>query len=459
MAELNGNSRGLDPGIEKLLSGRRGHETQTVMSGGKAPTGQSDRRAVLSVGQVNAYVKRIIDSDRILANIFVRGEISNFTDHYRTGHLYFTLKDEDGAISAVMFRNAAEKLRFIPEDGMKVILHGRVSAFVKTGQYQIYVDDIEPDGIGSLYFAFEQLKRKLAAEGLFDESRKRPLPRYPSRVGIITSPTGAAVRDIINISGRRFPSAELVIYPALVQGEGAAASLVSGMRYFNSPDESGGDRVDLIIIGRGGGAIEDLWAFNDETLARTVAASRIPVISAVGHETDFTICDFAADLRAPTPSAAAELAFPDRNDLRRRLMNVITHMSLAMDGRISSERRHLEALAKSRVLIDPRYIIDDRRMLLAALSDRLSRGMDAGVREDRAKLGALTASLRALDPMAVISRGYSVAFGEDRKIIRSVGDTCPGDHLTLRVSDGDIDATVIGAVGKKMCNGEENGNE
>lgn len=458
MAEMNRSGRGLDPGIEKLLSGGRGHEKPSA--GGKA-SAERDKRAVLSVGQVNAYVKRIIDSDRILANIFVRGEISNFTDHYRTGHLYFTLKDEDGAISAVMFRNAAEKLRFIPEDGMKVILHGRVSAFVKTGQYQIYVDDIEPDGVGSLYFAFEQLKRKLAAEGLFDETRKRPLPRYPSRVGVITSPTGAAIRDIINISGRRYPLAELILYPALVQGDEAAASLISGMRYFNTPDENGGDRVDLIIIGRGGGAIEDLWAFNDEVLARNIAASRIPVISAVGHETDFTICDFAADLRAPTPSAAAELAFPDRNDLRRRFMNVITHMSLAMDSRINSERKRLDALARSRSLTDPRYIIDDRRMLLAALSDGLNLRMNSIVRDDRAKLGALTATMRALDPMAVISRGYSAVFGDDGKIVKSVGDVTAGKHLTLRVTDGEIDADVTGirVIDKKTCNGEENGNE
>jgi exodeoxyribonuclease VII large subunit len=235
----------------------------------------------------------------------IKGEISNFTNH-RTGHFYFSLKDEGGLIRAVMFKTAVQKLNFLPENGMKVILRGRISSFVRDGQYQIYVNDIQPDGVGSLYIAFEQLKRRLESEGIFDQSRKRPIPKLPRRVGIVTSPTGAAVRDMINIFGRRFPYTELVLYPALVQGPGAAADVAKGVRYFNETDS-----VNVIVVGRGGGSIEDLWAFNDEMLARTVAASRIPVISAVGHETDFTICDFAADLRAPTPSAAAELAVPE----------------------------------------------------------------------------------------------------------------------------------------------------
>ena len=264
----------------------------------------------LTVTQLNEYIKGILDHDPRLTDVYLRGEISNFKNHYSTGHYYFTLKDEGGMIRAIMFRSSAVKLAFLPEDGMKVVAHGRISAFVRDGQYQIYCDSMEPDGIGALYIAYEQLKRKLEAEGLFDPSRKKPLPKIPSRVGIITSATGAAIRDMINVCGRRFPFAELVLYPSLVQGPDAPAQLIDGVRYFNEKQS-----VDVIIIGRGGGSIEDLWAFNNEDLAREIAASAIPVISAVGHETDFTICDFVADRRAPTPSAAAELAVPETEEL------------------------------------------------------------------------------------------------------------------------------------------------
>ena len=265
------------------------------------------RIEALTVTALNEYIKTLLDTDDVLAAVAVRGEISNFKNHYQTGHFYFTLKDSGGCIAAVMFRSYASRLKFVPSDGMKAVLFGHVSSYVKSGQYQIYVTDMIPDGAGALYLRFEQLKERLGAEGLFDASRKRPIPKYPERIGVVTSPTGAAIQDILNILGRRFPYAAVTLYPALVQGEGAEASVVAGIEYFNGLDKN--DAPDVLIIGRGGGSIEDLWAFNGEKLARTIAASRIPVISAVGHETDFTIADLAADLRAPTPSAAKLLCW------------------------------------------------------------------------------------------------------------------------------------------------------
>lgn len=265
---------------------------------------------ILTVSQLNDYVKMLIDSNPMLGNIWVRGEVSNLTFH-TSGHLYFSVKDEKSRVSAIMFRTNAVKLKFRPENGMKVVLHGRVSVFPRDGVYQIYVTSIEPDGIGALYIAYEQLRRRLEAEGLFDERIKKALPKIPSAVGVITSPTGAAVRDIINVTARRFPFAKIILFPSLVQGDGAESNLIEGIRYFNSARSA-----DVIIIGRGGGSIEDLWAFNSELLAREIRMSAIPVISAVGHETDYTICDFAADRRAPTPSAAAELAVPDAVELK-----------------------------------------------------------------------------------------------------------------------------------------------
>ena len=392
-----------------------------------------ENRAVMTVAQLNAYIKQIIDSDKLLLNVFIKGEISNFTNHYKTGHFYFTLKDPDSLINAVMFRSAASKLQFMPENGMKVIVRGRVSAYVKSGQYQIYVEAMEPDGIGSLYIAYEQLKRKLEAEGLFSPARKRPLPKIPTRIGIITSPTGAAVRDMINITKRRFPLAKLILYPSLVQGADAAPQLISGVNYFNAAKS-----VDVIIIGRGGGSIEDLWAFNDEMLARTVAASVIPVISAVGHETDFTICDFAADMRAPTPSAAAEIAVPDTAELKHKINNIVGHMELSLSRSVSIRRGELARLKESRALTSPQYFIDDKRMALLSLGTLLEQDMKISLTEKRGNFARLTASLEALNPMSVISRGYSAVFGEDGKLIKSVTQINEGDSFTFRTTDGTV---------------------
>ena len=299
----------------------------------------------LTVTQLNEYIKRIIDTTPQLTSIYVKGEISNFKNHYGTGHYYFTLKDEGGQLRAVMFKSSAAKMKFLPENGMKITAHGRISAFVRDGTYQLYCDSMEPDGVGALYIAFEQLKKRLEADGLFDPSRKRPLPKIPMRVGIITSATGAAIRDMINVCGRRFPAAKLILYPSLVQGPGAPAELIAGVQYFNTVHS-----VDVIIIGRGGGSIEDLWAFNDEGLARAIAASVIPIISAVGHETDFTICDFVADRRAPTPSAAAELAVPDTAELKRKIQNIVSREANVLYSMLKIRRDKLDTLSHTRAM-------------------------------------------------------------------------------------------------------------
>lgn len=390
---------------------------------------------VLRVGEVNGYVKALLDSDALLRDIYVRGEISNFTNHYKTGHFYFTLKDEEGALKAVMFKYAASGLKFMPENGMKVIAHGRVSSFVRDGAYQLYVEDMEPDGIGALYIAFEQRKEQLQKEGLFDDAHKKPLPLYPNRVGIITSPTGAAVRDIIHVANRRWPLAELVLFPALVQGENAPAQLCRGVRYFNESCP-----VDVIILGRGGGSLEELWAFNDEMLARTVFASTTPIISAVGHETDFSISDFVSDVRAPTPSAAAEIALPDRVKVKDSLLRTRMRMTAALQGKMNTMRVRVDALAKKRCLTAATVPIDDRRMGLSHLEARLMSATERTLEKSRAALGLRAGDLKNLNPLSVLSRGYAAVFSADGQVVKSVRDVKPGDLLTLRTADGSVTA-------------------
>ncbi len=402
----------------------------TVTDTGRFPS-------AVTVTQLNEFIKGIIDNTPHLTDVYVKGEISNFKNHYGTGHFYFTLKDDGGLIRSVMFRSSASKLRFMPEDGMKVIAHGRVSAFVRDGQYQLYVDSLEPDGVGALYIAYEQLKKKLEAEGLFDPARKKKLPKIPTRVGIITSATGAAVRDMIHVSGRRFPYAKIVLYPSLVQGPDAPAQLISGVRYFNETNS-----VDVIILGRGGGSIEDLWAFNDESLARTVAASRIPVISAVGHETDFTICDFAADCRAPTPSAAAEIALPETGELKRKINNIISRENAVLTQIIARRREHLSRLASSRALLSPMNFIDDKRMTVVSFSDRLLRAQSTSHALRQARLGAAVGKLEALNPLSVLSRGFSAVYGSDGSVLKSTEQLIVGNAVTLCLSDGEADAEI-----------------
>lgn len=393
--------------------------------------------SAITVTELNTFIKLLIDQTMPLNDLYIKGEILNFKNHVSSGHYYFSLKDKESQIRAVMFRSSAAKLPFIPENGMMVIAHGRISSFVRDGQYQLYADSMEPDGVGALYIAFEQLKNKLAAEGLFAPERKRPLPKIPRTIGVITSPTGAAVRDIINIATRRFPFAKIVVYPALVQGESAAQSLVNGVEYFNNTASA-----DVIIIGRGGGSIEDLWAFNDERLARTVAASNIPVISAVGHETDFTICDFAADLRAPTPSAAAELAVPDTEELKHKISNIISRESAVIRQAVAARRETLARYSKSRVLSNPQFIIDDRRMISGMLGQRLEKAYDTISGEKRLSLAALAGKLEALSPLAVLSRGYGAVYMPDGEIVKKAADVSSGDSITMRMSDGEIKASV-----------------
>lgn len=394
-------------------------------------------KRVITVSELNEYIKMMLEHDELLMRIFVKGEISNFTNHYKTGHFYFSLKDEGGVVKAVMFRGNAVKLKFMPENGMRVIVGGRVGVFPRDGQYQIYAETMEPDGIGALYIAYEQLKAKLEAEGLFDTSKKKPLPKIPTRIGVITSPTGAAIRDMINILGRRFPLAEVILYPALVQGTEAAPDLVRGVDYFNDTGN-----VDVIIIGRGGGSLEDLWAFNDETLARRVAASRIPVISAVGHETDFTLCDFAASRRAPTPSAAAELAVPETGELARKLSNVTSRLELLLEARLKLYRERLSRAGSARVLKNPMYFIDDKRLALGMEERALFDRMGATLAAKRADFMKNAAKLDSLSPLAVLSRGYGAVFDADGGVVRSAAEARPGERLSIMLSDGRVHTTV-----------------
>ena len=397
----------------------------------------ADTRNIITVSDLNEYIKSKLESDRYLFDVYLRGEISNFTNHYKTGHFYFRIKDETSVIDAVMFRGNNAKLKFLPENGMKIIAHGRIGAFVRDGKYQIYCDDMEPDGIGSLYIAYEQLKRKLEAEGLFSQDRKKPLPKIPSRIGVITSPTGAAVRDIINVLGRRFPYAEMVLYGALVQGAEAAPSLIAGMRHFKEARN-----VDVIIIGRGGGSIEDLWAFNDEALAREIASSQVPVISAVGHETDFTICDFVADRRAPTPSAAAELAVPDTHDLMRRISNVTDRCEHLLSSMVAERRKYLEGIASRPVLKNPERYIDDRRMDLVHLDTRLTSAIGTVKEKKVASFSVLAAKLDALSPLSVLTRGYSFVSDTDGQVLKGVGGLKLGQSVNISFSDGEAKCKV-----------------
>ena len=410
------------------------------------------QKRIITVSELNEYLKMLFEYDEILRNIYIKGEISNFTNHYKTGHFYFSLKDAGGSVRAVMFRGNASKLKFKPENGMRVIVGGRVSVFPREGQYQIYVDVMEPDGIGALYMAYEQLRAKLEAEGLFSADRKKPLPRMPKRIGIVTSPTGAAIRDMLHIAGRRFPSAEIVLYPALVQGADAPASIMRGICYFNVKQT-----VDVLIVGRGGGSIEDLWAFNDENLVRTVAASEIPIISAVGHETDFTLCDFAADLRAPTPSAAAELAVPDREELLAFLKQTEERIGLAMSRRLARGRDRLALLSSSRMLSDPMAFIDDKRMALLIEERALHTKMERILAAKRAEFQYKTAKLEALNPLAVVARGYSAVFDRKGVLIKSVSQLRKGDEISFSLTDGKVSALVENIESEKIQEEAQNG--
>jgi exodeoxyribonuclease VII large subunit len=396
----------------------------------------NEKRQYISVTQLNEYIKSLLDSNALLSNLCVKGEISNFTNH-RSGHFYFSIKDEGSLIRAVMFKSAASRLKFMPENGMKILARGSVSLFVRDGQYQLYVTQMEPDGLGSLYLAFEQLKEKLSKKGLFDENRKKLLPKIPSKIGVITSPTGAAVRDIMNILKRRYPFADVTLYPALVQGPSAPAQLIQGLRYFNE------NPVDVIIIGRGGGSIEDLWAFNDENLAYAIYDSDIPVISAVGHETDFTICDFVSDKRAPTPSAAAELATPDINELLYLLMSYRSRLSGVILKDIQRKREKLSLLSERKVFSDPEYYLQEKRLLTAFLFDKISRLIQSRLNESESELQKIAGKLDAMSPLSTLSRGYAIGYNLTKNTpICSIDDVIAGDEIKMKLKDGSVFSTV-----------------
>lgn len=393
---------------------------------------------VLTVSQLNCYIKSLLDSNNVLANVFLKGEISNFTNHYKSGHFYFSLKDQNSVIKAIMFSTYASKVKFKPEDGMNVIVRGRVTVYEASGQYQLYVEDIQPDGIGALNLAFEQLKSKLKAEGLFDLSNKKLLPKFPNRIGIITSDTGAAIQDIKQILSRRYPIAELIICPTLVQGEGAARQIIEAINKFNELEAA-----DVLIIGRGGGSVEDLWAFNSENLARTIVRSKIPIISAVGHETDFTICDFAADLRAPTPSAAAELVAPSKDELKQLLGTYVFSIELSLKSMITKSRTKIDSLMKCHKFISPMSIIQNKSIMLDLSVRKLNDSFKNVLYNNKKKFILLNSKLDMLSPLKVLSRGYSIVTKKGKnKLISNKNKIKLNDTIQVRLSDGEIDCLV-----------------
>jgi len=391
---------------------------------------------IFGVTEVNNLVKLLVDNEPMLQNIHVRGELSNYKMH-SAGHHYFTLKDQSGALSCVMYRREAGRLRFRPENGMKVVLSGRISVFARDGKYQLYCDTMTPEGVGDLAVAFEQLKNKLYAEGLFDERRKKPLPPYPERIAIITSPTGAAVHDMIRILRRRYPIARVILLPVLVQGPGAPPQIVRAIQYANRWKVG-----DVIITGRGGGSMEDLWAFNDEQVARAIYESELPVISAVGHEPDVTISDFVADARASTPSNAAEIAVPDQMELLRRLRGAEERMEQAETQRLEALRQRLDTLAGKRVMRDHLAYVQDKRMELVHVQQRLSDLSGALAARKRQRFSALAASLDALSPLAVLGRGYAMAQDGEGRILKSYQDVTAGDRVSVTLGEGGFTCTV-----------------
>ncbi len=402
-----------------------------------------NRPDAFSVSQVNEYIKMLLEGNPTLKNIWVAGEISG-AKLYASGHLYFSVKDEDSVLSAVMFRSSLMNMDFQPRDGMRVLIHGRLSAYPPRGQYQLIADRMIPDGAGAMAMAFEQLKNKLAAEGLFDPARKKPIPPHPRRIGVVTSPSGAAIHDIIRVAGGRNPSVEIILYPSLVQGDRAAASLVSGVRYFNKMKDHSEQGVDLIIVGRGGGSAEDLWVFNHEALAREIAASELPVVSAVGHEVDFSISDFVADLRAATPSAAAELTIPDSAEARRYIDNLSARLTKPMEEGLRRRRATLGLLASAGVLTSPKAMYTHRKEAIKALGDRMDQTVLYLHTKRQQTLTRLAAQLEALSPLAVLSRGYTMTQDEMGQVVTSVQALSEGDDLTVRFVDGTASATVKG---------------
>ena len=390
---------------------------------------------ILTVTQLNTYAKSVVEQDVTLSNVFVIGEISNFVDHYRSGHLYMSIKDNQSVVSAVMFSGNASRLKFKPENGMSVIIRGRVSIYERDGRYQLYIDDMQPDGIGALAIAFEQMKDKLSKAGLFDVEHKMRIPEIPEKIGVISSPTGAAVQDVLNVLNRRFPVAEIVFAGVQVQGDNAAPTIIDAIKKLNKTD------VDVIIIARGGGSAEDLWPFNDEKLAYAIYDSQIPIISGVGHETDFTICDFVADLRAPTPSAAAELAVPDIREQKYYISTLKNALDSAIENNIKEKQYNLEQLTKSTVLKNPEKIIENCELYLDSLITKINMNFKDIFTKNSSDFAMICSKLESLSPLKVLARGYSITKKDNNVIINSK-DLSIGDSISIQFADGNAKAKI-----------------
>lgn len=391
---------------------------------------------VIKVSQVNTYIKALLDESTPLKNIYISGEISNFTHYFRSGHFYFTLKDENSQLKAVMFSTNASKLKFIPENGMKVICRGKVAVYEKAGEYQLYVSDIQPDGLGALNLSFEQLKEKLFSEGVCDESKKKAIPKFPKKIGVATSNTGAAIEDIKNITKRRCPLFELVIVPTIVQGEKAVDDIISSIELLDSLND-----IDVIILGRGGGSIEDLWAFNSEKVARAIISCKTPIISAVGHESDFTIADFVADLRASTPSAAAELVCPDINVLKNDLNFLTNRLYDSINSSLDEKFMNLYNIADNPVLSDYESVLNVFKNKLDNLSYELKNKYNNNIEKKELKFYALTGKLDALSPLSVISRGYSLIY-KNNHVVKDDSEIKVDDKISILTNKSKFNCTV-----------------
>ncbi len=389
-----------------------------------------------TVSELTAYIRDLFEIDFRLQDVELEGEISNFTQA-RSGHLYFTLKDANAQLKCVMWRSAAEKLRFLPQDGDAVVVHGRISVYEAGGVYQLYADKLQPAGRGDLALAFERLKQQLADEGLFAEAHKKPIPQFPRKIGIVTSADAAALRDILNVLARRWPLVQVLMAPTLVQGSEAPAQIVRALRWLDGRSD-----IDTIIIARGGGSMEDLWAFNDEGVARALFAAQHPIISGVGHEVDFTITDFVADLRAPTPSAAAELAVPDIADIAPLVGGLQAHLHDLMMDRLAQYRREVQSLVRHLTLLSPRSRVDSHRQRLDTLANRLAQAVQRTLVQQQGRLAVARAQLQAVGPQATLSRGYAIVRTENGRIVRSVDQVKTGDALDVQVADGRFPATV-----------------
>lgn len=396
-----------------------------------------ERPEPITVSKLNAYVKAIIDNDELLNNVYIKGEISNLKKHY-TGHYYFTLKDKDSLIKCVMFKSYTSYLNFDVEDGMNVVILGTVAVYERDGIYQIYAKGMELDGIGDLYAAYEKLKAKLEAEGLFEKKYKKKIPYLPKEIGVVTSKTGAVIRDIINVTTRRYPMVHIKLYPASVQGKGAAETIVKGIEYFNKYQN-----VDLIIIARGGGSLEDLWPFNEEITARAIFASNIPIISAVGHETDFTIADFVADLRAPTPSAAGELAVPDIMELKWKLNNMKLQLGRSLKKRLELMQTRYSSIINRKVFKEPNVMLADKILALNGFEKDLNNCMKAELKDRKNRFEKVVATLDSLSPLKTLSRGYTVLEDKNGDVVTTSKDLKSGDVVKIILHDGTKNAEVI----------------